>query len=950
MKTRKSTSFAPVRSAVVAAVLSGAACTATGPSNVAPELVGTASAALSDLAPTDALCLQIQVVGSSTVTRTFDVTPLTSTNFLLEALPLGVDTFTATAYGSTCNDGGPPASPPTWLSNAVPATVVSSPPVSVTLQMHSTADASSDSGGALVTLSFPSVSSACPPVITEFTTPTASSEPSGIVAGPDGNLWFTEGSGDKLGVMGPRGGPIAEIGPLAGGLAALTVGPDGNIWFAEGANDSIAVISPTGTSGSVQEFPVAGKPTAITTGPDGNIWFAFGPYSELGNGTNDVGSISPTGGAQSVRYYSTGGTDIDALAAGPDGRVWFTDFGRGTIGAITPGSTSIDSISTLTIGSQPSAITTGPDGNIWFTEFGASKIGVQVPSGTQSLMKDFAIPTASSGPSAIVAGPDGNIWFTEENTGKIGVMSPTGGAASILEFDIPTPNSAPNGIVVGPDGNLWFSEGGTSNIGSITPYGVCVDSGAGGSLGGPPPSVCTPICSAGTACVNGACVTCGGATQPCCTTGVACGTNLTCSSGTCSCGGPGEACCGGTTCSTGISCEVDAGAVCSCGGAKQACCPTTSGGNACGSGFHCSGVDCSCLVACSGYLVQKSDQTLWSYAGVSTPTEIMAEGVPLVPINFATATTTLACAVVAGGAVFCWDLESGSNGSGQLGNGGTTTSTTPGAVLTSPGPPSVQLAEITAVYMDEGGQTVCALDGSGSVWCWGAGTQGQLGNGGTADSTYATPVLAAAEPLGADAGTQFTGMKKVAVAADHVCALDNLGRVWCWGSNSEGQCGYVPPDGGMPPATVPYPTLVSNLASIGSVTDLAVSNYETCTLTAAGNVYCWGYRAYNIIGGSTSGTLNDPQADAGVAITNAIQIVMTSSEVACVLKSDRSIWCWGNGPGPIPEQLTINGTFLAQYIDFIGASASGNAPCFVDDLGQFYTSPSSPVTTPVSCP
>jgi len=35
--------------------------------------------------------------------------------------------------------------------------------------------------------------------ITEFPIPTAKSGPNGITAGPDGNLWFTEEAGNKIG-------------------------------------------------------------------------------------------------------------------------------------------------------------------------------------------------------------------------------------------------------------------------------------------------------------------------------------------------------------------------------------------------------------------------------------------------------------------------------------------------------------------------------------------------------------------------------------------------------------------------------------------------------------------------------------------------------------------------------------------------------------------------------
>jgi streptogramin lyase len=36
---------------------------------------------------------------------------------------------------------------------------------------------------------------------TEYPLPTGNSSPWGIAAGPDGNLWFTESSGNKIGFL-----------------------------------------------------------------------------------------------------------------------------------------------------------------------------------------------------------------------------------------------------------------------------------------------------------------------------------------------------------------------------------------------------------------------------------------------------------------------------------------------------------------------------------------------------------------------------------------------------------------------------------------------------------------------------------------------------------------------------------------------------------------------------
>ena len=70
--------------------------------------------------------------------------------------------------------------------------------------------------------------------IVEFPVPTAASRPYTIAAGPDGNLWFTESMGNKIGRITPAGVITEFTVPMAGsGPYGICVGPDGNIWFTE---------------------------------------------------------------------------------------------------------------------------------------------------------------------------------------------------------------------------------------------------------------------------------------------------------------------------------------------------------------------------------------------------------------------------------------------------------------------------------------------------------------------------------------------------------------------------------------------------------------------------------------------------------------------------------------------------------------------------------------------
>jgi virginiamycin B lyase len=81
-------------------------------------------------------------------------------------------------------------------------------------------------------------------VITEFAIPTQNSEPYGITSGPDGNLWFTEANGNKIGRLTSQG-IITEFAiPTQNSEPyGITSGPDGNLWFTEIKSNKIGSIT-----------------------------------------------------------------------------------------------------------------------------------------------------------------------------------------------------------------------------------------------------------------------------------------------------------------------------------------------------------------------------------------------------------------------------------------------------------------------------------------------------------------------------------------------------------------------------------------------------------------------------------------------------------------------------------------------------------------------------------
>ncbi len=312
--------------------------------------------------------------------------------------------------------------------------------------------------------------------ITEFKLPNTSSGPGGITAGPDGNLWFTEVFGNKIGRLSTAGSVNGEFTVPGGSLlteypAGITQGPDGNLWFAEITANLIGRITP---AGAVKQFtvPTAGAdPADIVSGPDGNLWFTE-------TGANKIGRITPAGVFKEFPLPQ-GGMRPLGIAAGPDGNLWFSIAGSAAIGRISPqGVFQQFSLPDAAADPEPAAIAAGPDGNLWFTELNGNNIGRVTPAGA---VTEFGLPTPGAFSAIITAGPDGNLWFTELNANNVGRITPGG---TITEIALPTAGAQPAGITTGPDGNIWFTEiqagqiaraqvgGGTCAAGATT---LCID-------------------------------------------------------------------------------------------------------------------------------------------------------------------------------------------------------------------------------------------------------------------------------------------------------------------------------------------------------------------------------------------------------------------------------------------------------------------------------------------
>src|SRR5581483_8285365 len=89
---------------------------------------------------------------------------------------------------------------------------------------------------------------AAAPMTTEFSITTQASNPVGITSGPDGALWFTEFSSNKVGRISISGTVTELAAPQScyGGPQGITGGPDGALWLTQNQGNDIGRLTTTG--------------------------------------------------------------------------------------------------------------------------------------------------------------------------------------------------------------------------------------------------------------------------------------------------------------------------------------------------------------------------------------------------------------------------------------------------------------------------------------------------------------------------------------------------------------------------------------------------------------------------------------------------------------------------------------------------------------------------------
>jgi virginiamycin B lyase len=303
-----------------------------------------------------------------------------------------------------------------------------------------------------------------------------------IIAGPKGNFWFTDSTNNAIGEVTPNGKvtefplPVHNVDDGSGTLSPddpdptnIVVGSDGNLWFAESGVDRIGRITP---SGVITEFhtPTAdSNPTGMALGADGDIWFGE-------SGTGGIGKIAPNGKITEFSLLSYTINYGDSIAEGPDGNIWFLandSSYNGAIGSISP----IGKLQFLPLDYDGSSIASA-DGALWVAD--GNSIDRVTTDGTTT---NFPLPDSNYNyVGSLRVGTDGNLYFPLSGDASFGKITSAG---DITEYPLPNSGTDADGntidiadLVQAPDGRFWFVDSYNPQVGVIDLTNALLATGA----------------------------------------------------------------------------------------------------------------------------------------------------------------------------------------------------------------------------------------------------------------------------------------------------------------------------------------------------------------------------------------------------------------------------------------------------------------------------------------
>jgi len=194
-----------------------------------------------------------------------------------------------------------------------------------------------------------------------------------------------------------------------------------------------------------------------------------------------------------------------------------------------------------------------------------------------------------------------------------------------------------------------------------------------------------------------------------------------------------------------------------------------------------------------------------------------------------------------------------------------------------------------------GGTYIAAIKVDGTLWAWGNNTNGQLG-----DNT----IVQKSSPV--QTITTDVNWKQVACGTSHIAAIKTDGALWLWGQNAYGQLG----DNTLVRKSSPVQTIAGGT----NWKQVSCGDSHTAAIKTDGTLWTWGYNNYyGQLGDNTVAHKSSPIQTISAG-TNWKQVACGNSHTLAI-KTDGALWAWGNNTyGQLGDNTRVHKSSPVQTI------------------------------------
>ena len=283
--------------------------------------------------------------------------------------------------------------------------------------------------------------------------------PHDVAATPQagGVVYYTAQATGRLGILDPASGKVVEV-PLGERSAphGVIVGPDGAPWITDGGQNAIVRVDPA--THAVKRFPLPeSAPSAnlntLTFDHRGRVWFT--------GQSGYYGRVDPVSGAVRV-WRAPRGSGPYGIATTPSGDVYYASLAGSHIARIDVATGEATVIEPPTPRQGARRVWSDSKGHVWVSYWNTGQVGRYDP--VKRTWTEWKLPGNARAYSVWVDSDD-HVWLTDWTTNAIVEFDP----ATAKFTGYPSDREGANvRQMLGRAGEAWAAESGTDRLVRIT--------------------------------------------------------------------------------------------------------------------------------------------------------------------------------------------------------------------------------------------------------------------------------------------------------------------------------------------------------------------------------------------------------------------------------------------------------------------------------------------------